>query len=395
MVLRTTVRSRIRVYWPVQPATFAEVVAGNVSVFRESPDVRPLRDVLASFSEVGDFGDYKTVTEVSIGFEGFTVGSGAQPTLGSAGERTISPTLAVTTHVDDALGSARLTEILERIVEVHPWEVPVIEVTEGVTLVSRGKGTSALASSGASSSDAWSQLSAALEGRVYTDLTHAFHAGQPHFPAFPDEEREELFSLERGDGFTAHRYSLIGQWGTHVDPPSHFAAGGRAVDELPVSEMILPLVVLDISERAASDADATPVLRDVERWEAEHGRIPARAFVALRTDWSHRWPDAAAMANTDSDGVSHTPGWSREVLTFLIEERDIAGVGHEQTDTDPGVATSAGDFSLERFLLERDRWQVELLASLDRVPAAGAAVVATWPKPQGGSGFPARVFAIH
>ncbi len=159
--------------------------------------------------------------------------------------------------------------------------------------------------------------------------------------------------------------------------------------------MILPLVVLDISERAASDADATPVLRDVERWEAEHGRIPARAFVALRTDWSHRWPDAAAMANTDSDGVSHTPGWSREVLTFLIEERDIAGVGHEQTDTDPGVATSAGDFSLERFLLERDRWQVELLVSLDRVPAAGAAVVATWPKPQGGSGFPARVFAIH
>ncbi|WP_258070892.1 cyclase family protein [Pseudoclavibacter sp. AY1F1] len=238
-------------------------------------------------------------------------------------------------------------------------------------------------------------MSAALEGRVSTDLTHAFHSGQPHFPAFPDEEREELFSLERGDGFTAHRYSIIGQWGTHVDPPSHFAAGGRTLDELPVSEMILPLVVLDISERAAADSDATPVLRDVERWETEHGRIPARAFVALRTDWSRRWPDAVAMANMGADGVSHTPGWSREVLAFLIEERDIAGVGHEQTDTDPGVATSAGDFSLERFLLERDRWQIELLASLDRVPVAGAAVVATWPKPQGGSGFPARVFAIH
>lgn len=390
MVLSTTVRSRIRIYWPVQPETFAEVVAGNAAVFADSPDVRPLREALSSFPEVGDFGDYKTVTEVSIGFEGFTVGPGAQPTLGSAGERTISPTLAVTTHVESELGSRRLTEILERIVEVHPWEVPVIEVTEGVTLVSRARDEPP-----AARSDLWPQLRSAMLGRTFTDLTHAFHAGQPRFPAFPDEERSEIFSLDRGDGFTAHRYSIIGQWGTHVDPPSHFAQGGRSLDELPVAEMILPLVVLDISARAAADPDATPTLQDIELWESEHGRIPARSFVALRTDWSTRWPDASAMANASADGVSHVPGWSREVLAFLVTQRDVAAVGHEQTDTDPGSATSVGDFSLERYLLEQDRWQIELMAHLDRVPAAGAAVVATWPKPLGGSGFPARVFAIH
>ncbi|MEU5633205.1 cyclase family protein [Streptomyces rishiriensis] len=230
---------------------------------------------------------------------------------------------------------------------------------------------------------------------VRTDLTHAFHPGQPHFPAFPDEQREMPFDMSRGDGFNVHRYTIVGQWGTHVDPPVHFVAGARALDEIPVDEMILPLVVLDITERVAGDPDAVPTLDDVAAWEARHGRIPRGAFVALRTGWSRRWPDPAAMANKDEAGVSHCPGWSAEVLRHLFEEAGVTAIGHEQTDTDPGLATSAGDFGLEDYVLRRDRWQIELLANLDRVPEAGALIVATWPKPQGGSGFPARVFALH
>lgn len=240
----------------------------------------------------------------------------------------------------------------------------------------------------------WEGLQSVLEGRRFVDLTHAFHPGQPRFAAFPDEEREALFDMERGDGFTAHRYSIVGQWGTHVDPPSHFIRGGRTLDEIPVEEMILPLVVLDITSRVAGNPDATPTLEDVRDWESRNGAIPEGSFVALRTGWSHRWPDADAMANRDKDGLSHTPGWSLEVLSFLINERSVAAVGHEQTDTDPGLATSRQDFSLETFVLEQDRWQIELLAKLDGLPEAGAAVVASWPKPQGGSGFPARVVAI-
>ena len=240
----------------------------------------------------------------------------------------------------------------------------------------------------------WNELKAALDGRTFTDLTHAFHPGQPHFPAFPDETREAVFDLERGDGFTAHRYSIIGQWGTHVDPPSHFIRGGRTLDQIPVREMILPLVVLDITDAVLADPDATPTLEDVRLWEERNGAIPEGAFVALRTGWSSRWPDPEAMANRDSEGISHTPGWSREVLSFLIEERSVAAVGHEQTDTDPGQATSRQDFSLETYVLAQDRWQIELLANLGGLPEAGAAIVASWAKPLGGSGFPARVFAI-
>jgi kynurenine formamidase len=100
------------------------------------------------------------------------------------------------------------------------------------------------------------------------------------------------------------------------------------------------------------------------------------------------------MQNKDANGIAHYPGWSLEVLKYLYEVRKITASGHETTDTDPGVATSQDDYSLETYILQGNHYQIELLAHLNEVPETGALVVSTFPKPQGGSGFPARVFAI-
>ena len=77
-----------------------------------------------------------------------------------------------------------------------------------------------------------------------------------------------------------------------------------------------------------------------------------------------------------------------------MEQRAIHAIGHDMTDTDPGALVSAGAVPAEAYILGADRWQIELLANLGDVPATGALIVATWPKPEGGSGFPARAFAI-
>ena len=153
-------------------------------------------------------------------------------------------------------------------------------------------------------------------------------------------------------------------------------------------------MVLDVHEKVAKDSDYTITLDDVRDWEKRHGPISEGAFVAMRTDWSKRWPDPKAMRNEDTKGVAHYPGWSKEVLKYLYEVRKTTASGHETLDTDPGIATSKDDYSLETYLLSTDHYQIELLANLDQVPEVGAIIVATFPKPKGGSGFPARVFAI-
>lgn len=238
-----------------------------------------------------------------------------------------------------------------------------------------------------------------LKGKKFVDLTHTFEPGIPHWPGFPDEKRETIYWYEKGvgtmgSGFYAQLFTHVGQWGTHVDPPAHFIKGLRTVDEIDVKEMILPLVVIDVHEKVAKNPDYTIQMEDIKAWEAKYGPIPEGAFVAMRTDWSKRWPDAKAMRNEDSQGIAHYPGWSLEVLKYLYEVRKVTATGHETTDTDPGIATSRGDYSLETYILSQNKYQIELLTNLDKVPEYGALLVVTFPKPKDGSGFPARVFAI-
>ncbi len=237
-----------------------------------------------------------------------------------------------------------------------------------------------------------SQIHDILKTKQFVDLTHAFEPGIPHHPLLPDEEREVLFTHD--DGFFLEKFCHVGQWGTHVDPPIHFAKGTRSLDEIDLKEMILPLVVIDVHDEVAKNPDYTITIEDVIEWESRHGPVPEGSFVAMRTDWSKRWPDQAAMQNQDEDEVNHYPGWSQEVLTYLIEQRGVTAIGHEPTDTDPGTSTTNFDFSLEDYVLRKNHYQIELMANLDKVPEQGALVVVTWPKPKNGSGFPARVFAI-
>jgi kynurenine formamidase len=238
-----------------------------------------------------------------------------------------------------------------------------------------------------------------LASKRFVDLTHAFEPGIPRWPGFPDEKRETAYWYEKGKGslgagFFSEIFTHVGQWGTHVDPPAHFIKGLRTVDEISLKEMILPLVVIDVHGEAAKNPDYTLTIERIKKWEGDHGRMPLGAFVAMRTDWSKRWPEAAAMENKDSAGVSHYPGWSMPALKYLYEECKITASGHETTDTDPGIATSKEDYSLETYILKTNHYQIELLTNLDQVPESGALIVVTFPKPKGGSGFPARVFAI-
>jgi kynurenine formamidase len=239
----------------------------------------------------------------------------------------------------------------------------------------------------------------ALASKKFVDLTHEFAPGIPRWPGFPDEARKTIYWYDKkpdmlGAGFFSEVFTHVGQWGTHVDPPAHFIKGLRTVDQIEPKEMFLPLVVIDVHDDATQNPDYALTLERLKKWEQQHGRIPAGAFVAMRTDWSKRWPDAGRMENKDSKGIAHYPGWSMPALRFLYEERKITASGHETTDTDPGVATTKDDYSLETYVLSTNHYQIELLTNLDQVPESGAIVIASFPKPKAGSGFPARVFAI-
>jgi kynurenine formamidase len=237
------------------------------------------------------------------------------------------------------------------------------------------------------------ELYTTLQTHKWVDLTHPFDTDIPHWKGFDPMTRKVIYDYDK-DGFRAELFCHVGQWGTHLDPPVHFHKGARTADKIPVKQMLLPLVVIDVHRQVAKNPDFVLTLKDVKAWEAKHGAIPKGAFVAMRTDWSKRWPNDAAMQNRDAKGVAHYPGWSMPVLKLLYEQRHIAASGHETTDTDGGINATKDDYSMESYVLGTNHYQIEMLADLDKVPEYGALVMVSFPKPAQGCGFPARVIAI-
>ena len=69
-----------------------------------------------------------------------------------------------------------------------------------------------------------------LQAKKWVDLSHQINAESPHFPALPALQQEDLFTLK--DGFHVQKFTVVGQYGTHIDAPIHFVEGGRWLDEI-------------------------------------------------------------------------------------------------------------------------------------------------------------------
>ena len=190
-------------------------------------------------------------------------------------------------------------------------------------------------------------------------------------------------------------FKFPGQFGTHIDFPGHFVKNRELSDNYGVKDLIFPLCVIDVSEKVRENPTYVVTAADIKAYEVQYGAIPDGAFVALRTDWSKRWPDMDALSGIDADGGENFPGWSMEALRYIYEERNAAANGHEALDTDASVeAAAAGDLACERYVLDKGKLQVEVLTNLDQVAAAGAVIIVSYPRIEGATGLPARVWAI-
>ena len=124
----------IRVYCPVAPATLAALVAGNPAAVEEDSTAATLLAILRT-APLGDFGRYRGGVELALGYEGFRPGDGAVPTLGAVGEASWSPTVILTAIYD---AEADVEALADALLAAHPWDVPVIAVSEPYRLLIRG-----------------------------------------------------------------------------------------------------------------------------------------------------------------------------------------------------------------------------------------------------------------
>jgi kynurenine formamidase len=248
----------------------------------------------------------------------------------------------------------------------------------------------------AAKGDLWKVYNRTLSKARYIDLTHTITPNQPVWSGFGPAIFRPTVNPATGmpytyakDGFEATSYLLAtDQFGTQFDPPAHWAPEQAAIDEVPATYSVRPLVVLNIAPEVRRDPTYFVHVSDVRAWERRHGRIPAGSVVMVRSDWSKKWTadpvEAKALA-----ADRNFPSVGLDALKFLHRKRDILFHGHEPLDTDT-TPTLEGEY----WLMHNGFAQAEGVANLDGVPAKGCLVSFGSPKFKGGLGGYARYVAI-
>jgi kynurenine formamidase len=203
-------------------------------------------------------------------------------------------------------------------------------------------------------------------------------------------ELHTIATLEK-DGVLSKAFSSPEHLGTHLDAPNHFEAGKPSVDQIPARDLFGPGVVIDVSGPASADANYLVSLDDVKKFEADHGPIPAGAIVLANTGWARFWKQPDRYQGRDVRDQLHFPGFAPEAVEFLIKERSVRGVGLDTLSVDPGLSR---DFPVHHLLGKAERFGLENLAQLDKLPSKDFYVFVAPIKIETGSGGPARVFAI-
>jgi kynurenine formamidase len=162
------------------------------------------------------------------------------------------------------------------------------------------------------------------------------------------------------------------------------------VEQLPVRNLIVPAAVIDISGRAKRDADSAVTIDDVKAWEKNHGRLPRGSAVFMYSGWDVKAGDPQAYLGTDKSNTLHFPGFAEDTCQFLVTERDIAGIGVDTISLDIGPSK---EFKAHKALLRGNKWGLECVANLSRIPPSGATVFVGATKVEGSSGGPARLIA--
>jgi kynurenine formamidase len=228
------------------------------------------------------------------------------------------------------------------------------------------------------------------------DLTYPFDERTIYWPT------DESFAWKKtrwghspgGYWYASATYAASEHGGTHLDSPIHFGEGQATTDAIPVSRLIGPAVVVDISAACARDRDYSLRAADLDAFEAAHGAIPDGAIVLIRTGWGRFWPDKEAYLGSDAPGDTehlHFPGIGRDAAEWLVARRKVSGVAIDTASLDHGPSR---DFFAHRVLNGAGLYGIENVADLDRVPATGATAIALPMKIKGGSGGPVRLIAI-
>ncbi|KAG6856389.1 hypothetical protein H0H87_005007 [Tephrocybe sp. NHM501043] len=94
-----------------------------------------------------------------------------------------------------------------------------------------------------------------MDPTTIVDLSHKLNSNVQIYPGDPQFSCRPYATIVK-DGYSVHSVSLGSHTGTHIDAPSHFFADGTTIDQIPLSSLFAPLVIVDLRKNHLQDRQA-------------------------------------------------------------------------------------------------------------------------------------------
>lgn len=217
------------------------------------------------------------------------------------------------------------------------------------------------------------------------DLTHTLHTGVPTWSGscgFDIKVKCDYSDCEGEVKFRAQKVTMHCGIGTHIDAPSHCLRDGISCHEIPLSQLLGPVVMIDLSHKM--DEHLLVSAANILDFEKKHGQIAAGTLAILNTGWSRFWNEPKKYRN---DG--QFPSVSEEAAKLLFE-RGAAGLAIDTLSPD----AAKSNYPAHKVFLHGGRYIIENVANADLLPPTGATVIALPMKMEGSTEAPIRMIAL-
>lgn len=216
-------------------------------------------------------------------------------------------------------------------------------------------------------------------------LSQIIHSEIPQWPGDPPVKFEKVADLDP-DGYYLRQFSMGEHSATHINAPNSFHLNREGIDAYPADSLVVPAVVINIVNFAATNPNYLLAIDDVLNWEEKYGKIAAGTVVLLYTGWQEKWSDPDEFLNQQQ-----FPGFAADTSQFLLNQRQIAGLGIDTHGVDSGQDKT---FATNKQVLERRGIVLENLTNLDQLPPIGTTLAIGILRLRDGSGSPAAVMAF-
>lgn len=224
------------------------------------------------------------------------------------------------------------------------------------------------------------------ESRHIIDLTHPISAKAPTWNGSCGFHLKMICSYPEAP-LRVNKIETIAGIGTHIDAPSHFIPGGIDIDQISLSNLIIPGVVIDISDKATATYMLS--IEDIQNFESKHGTIAENSLVIVYTGWSRFWNQPAKYRNENASGVMEFPTISTEAARYLLK-RNIAGIAIDTLSPD----SASSDFPVHQLILGAGKYIIENVAHAESLPPSGFKVIVLPMKIEQATEAPVRMIAL-